>query len=188
MTKDYIVENAFNSIPSVTIVEQLIYDNRSFHEKQIDIDSERDLRRRELIRKYDQKDKILREIAKEQDERRKREAERLKYLNQRRIDHQKNESRLDQETQLRMTNYRREVDTAVNTRQNNINNEWTRLKTLNTTIENEHQRFKEDLNQKRDTFLANYRKQYDILQRELNDALNQRDVNQQDLDRLKREL
>ena len=76
-----------------------------------------------------------------------------------------------------MTEYKRNIDTLVNNRQTAINNEWQRLRSLETNIQSEHQRFIDDLNFKRDSFLANHRKQYEQLQRELNEAMKLRDRN-----------
>lgn len=76
-----------------------------------------------------------------------------------------------------MNDYKRNIDTMVNNRQTAINNEWARLRSLETNIQAEHQRFIEDLNSKRDSFLANHRKQYEQVQRELNDAKKLRDRN-----------
>lgn len=70
-------------------------ENRAFHEKQIDVDKEREMKRRELIRKYDQKPKIFRELELEKQERLRREQERQRMLTQRRNDHTRTEQKLD---------------------------------------------------------------------------------------------
>lgn len=106
----------------------------------------------------------------------------------RRHEHQNNEARLEQEHQTRMSNYKREIDNAIAQRQLNIQNEWSRLRNWESQINTEHERHTSDLNAKRDAFLANYRRQMEILQRELNEARNHRDNNQKEVNRLKLEL
>lgn len=53
LSRDFVVLNSQNSVPNVTLVESIVHSNRVFQDKQIDIDSEKDSRRREMMLKYD---------------------------------------------------------------------------------------------------------------------------------------
>lgn len=75
-TKDFIVEYSHNSIPNSTLVENLVYTNRNFQNQQTDINTEKDLKRRQLIAQYDQKVKIMSELAREKEDRKRKEIER----------------------------------------------------------------------------------------------------------------
>jgi len=87
-----------------------------------------------------------------------------------------------------MSNYKRDIDNLVAQRQHNIQNEWSRLRNLESQIENEQERHVNDLNQRRDAFLASYRRQSEQLQRELQEARQHRDNNQREVNRLKAEI
>lgn len=86
-TRDVITENCHSSLPNVTVVEQIVAENRKFQDQQVDILQEKDRMRQEIIRKYDQKARILREIQVEKDDRQRKENERQRMLTQRRKDH-----------------------------------------------------------------------------------------------------
>lgn len=83
-TRDVVCECCGQHKPQENIVEQIIAANRSFQDQQVDIHTEKDRRRQEIIRKYDQKDRILRELQYEKEERQRKEIERQRMLAQRR--------------------------------------------------------------------------------------------------------
>lgn len=105
LSRDFVVENAHNSIPNTNVVEQILSDNRAFHEKQIDVEREKDHKRREMIRKYDQKQKILRELEIERKNRQTKLDERDRLNKQRKNDWQRNEERLEKDSKAKMEVY-----------------------------------------------------------------------------------
>lgn len=98
-TRDFIVESCSQSMPNMMLVEQIIAENKHFQDQQIDIQEEKDRRRQEVIKKYDQKARILRELQFEKEERQRKEIERQRMLSQRRQDHANEQQRLDRESQ-----------------------------------------------------------------------------------------
>lgn len=80
LSRNSIVESVNDSNPNVDIVEKIIQDNYEFQQNQIDINSQKDIRRKEIIMKFDQKSRILRELAQEKEQRNIAEMERQRYL------------------------------------------------------------------------------------------------------------
>jgi len=109
-SKDFVIQNSCNAVPNTTVVDLIISENKAFQDKQVDFESEKDQRRIEIRSKYDQKARILRELALEKEERKRKEAERQRLLVSRRQEHQNTETRLEQEHQTRMSHYKREID------------------------------------------------------------------------------
>jgi len=121
----------------------------------------------------------------EKEDRQRREIERQHMLAQRRTDHANEMQRLDHESQMKMNQYRNQIEDLVNQRQQKIKNEVNRLLNLRNKIEGEHQQHKLELQQKREAFLAEFRRQKEILEREIDEAKHRRDENQQILNQTK---
>jgi len=136
---------------------------------------EKDRMRQEIIRKYDQKARILREIQIERDDRQRKENERQRMLTQRRKDHQNEMSRLDRESEQKMNQYRSQVEDQVKARQQRIQVEQNRLITLRNKIEGDHQMHKREIQQRREAYLADFRRKQDVLNQEVLDAKRRRD-------------
>jgi len=62
LTRDFVTECCSKSMPNVATVEQIVAANKKFQDDQVDIQEEKDRRRQAIIKKYDQKEKILREL------------------------------------------------------------------------------------------------------------------------------
>lgn len=76
----FVMENSKGCVPQRFLVEQIIQENKHFQDQQVDINTEKDKLRKEMIRKYDQKDRILRELAVEKEDRKRKELERQRYI------------------------------------------------------------------------------------------------------------
>lgn len=87
-----------------------------------------------------------------------------------------------------MNQYRNQVEDLVNQRQQRIKNEQSRLINLRNKIEGDHQQHKRELQQNREMFLAEYRRQKEILEREIDEAKRIRDENMQKLNDANEEL
>ena len=187
-TRNFIVECNSSSLPNTYLVEQIVNDNYEFQSKQTDINSLKDMKRKEIIMKYDQKAKILKELALEKEQRNLIELERQRFLNNRRVENANNERRLDQESKARMAKYKSEIDYIIDQRQQRIKNEQVRLFGLDNKIESAQKRHKAEIKQQTEDFLADYRYKKQVLQRELMDAKQLRDRNQAELNQTKEDL
>jgi hypothetical protein len=96
-TRDFVTESCSQSMPNVPLVEQIVAENRKFQDQQVDSNTEKDRKRQEIIRKYDQKARILKELQIEKEERKRKDLERQRMLAQRRSDHAAEMQRLDKE-------------------------------------------------------------------------------------------
>lgn len=150
--------------------------------------TEKDRRRQEIIRKHDQKARILRELQLEKEDRVRKEVDRQRMLAQRRQDHADEQARLDRESQHKMNQYRNQIEDMVNQRQNKIKSEQNRLINLRNKIEGDHQQHKRELQQRREAFLAEFRRQKGILENEIEEARRKRDEAQRRLNQTKEEL
>lgn len=97
-------------------------------------------------------------------------------------------ARLDRESQIRMNQYRNQMEDLVNQRQQKIKNEQNRLINLRNKIEGDHQQHKRELQQRREAFLAEFRRQKEILEREIDEARRRRDESLQKLQQAKEDL
>jgi hypothetical protein len=138
--------------------------------------------------KYDQKARIMQELALEKEQRKQAELERQRFLANRRNENANCERRLDQESEARMTKYKAEIDAIINARQLKIDLEKQRLFALDNKIESEQQQHKADIKQQTEAFLADYRYKKQVLEQELMEAKQLRDRNQTELNQTKEEL
>lgn len=187
-SRDFITESCSQSMPNIQLVERIVAEKRDFQDKQIDLHTEKDRKRQEIIRRHDQKARILKELQLEKEDRHRREIERQRMLAQRRKDHADEQARLDRESQHKMNQYRNQIEEMVNQRQNRIISEQNRLINLRNKIEGDHQQHKRELQQRREAFLAEFRRQKGILEHEIEEARRRRDDAQRRLNQTKEEL
>lgn len=188
IVSDSLVESHNDAVPQLHLVEEILRDNFDFQNKQIDIHAEKRMKRKEIILKFDQKAKILRELQLESEERDRAEIERQKFLAHRRRENEQNERRLDQESASRIQRHEAEVKKLVGDRQDKIDQERKRLQQLEMKIEGEQREHKLKLQRDTENFLADYSYKKQILESEINDAKLQRTKAQNELNFTKAEL
>jgi hypothetical protein len=67
-------------------------------------------------------------------------------------------ARLDRESEIKMSQYRSQVEDVVKAKQQRIQIESNRLMNLRNKIEADHQQHKRDLQQRREAFLVDFRR------------------------------